>query len=157
MNASHVLHLEPAWRDKSDFIIDAKLEDGMPRAWEQLWAKQIGPRQFEICCIPFFLYDLGLGDLVETGPPGDEEYVMRRLIRSAGHQTFRVWFKGTPDPTVRQEVLSELGRLGCLLEWSSENLLAIDAATNEIAKSLGGFLSARHQASRLVYEAARLE
>jgi hypothetical protein len=33
---------------------------------EQLWARQVGDRRFEICCIPFFVYDMALGDVVET-------------------------------------------------------------------------------------------
>lgn len=155
MNDTHVLHLEPAWRDKSDYIIDAKLEDGMPRRWEQLWVRQVAARQFEICCIPFFLYDLGLGDLVETGPSGEDEYVVKRLVRSAGHHTFRVWFKGSSERAARQAVLSEVGRVGCLFEWSSENLLAIDAATDEDAVSIADFLSARERLGHLVYEEGR--
>jgi hypothetical protein len=32
---------------------------------EQLWARQVGDRHFELCCIPYFVYDLALGDVVE--------------------------------------------------------------------------------------------
>jgi hypothetical protein len=42
-----------------------------------LWARQVGDRRFEICCIPFFLYDVALGDVVET----DENYSLVRVVR----------------------------------------------------------------------------
>lgn len=46
---------------------------------EQLFARQLGPHRFELCCIPFFTYVLSLGDIVET----DESYnVIRVAARS---------------------------------------------------------------------------
>lgn len=46
-------------------------EKDRPRRFEQLFAKQIGDDRFEICCTPFFLFDVALGDIVVTSPKGD--------------------------------------------------------------------------------------
>lgn len=47
------IHAEPAWRERSNLIINAPLPEA--GRFEQLWTKQVGENQFEICCIPFFL------------------------------------------------------------------------------------------------------
>src|SRR5437016_12137654 len=65
-----VIHPEPVWRERADFIISAPLllEEG--RA-EQLSAWHEEDHLFEICCIPFFVFDVALGDVVETNARHD--------------------------------------------------------------------------------------
>jgi hypothetical protein len=99
------------WRDRANFVIGAQLrEEG--RA-EQLWARQVSDQRFEICCIPFFVYDVALGHVVETDANDDLAGVVERSVRSV----FRLWFGEAFHP--RQEVADELAELGALHEWSS--------------------------------------
>lgn len=69
------------------------IEDG--DAFEQLWTEQVGEDLFEICCIPFFAYDLTLGDLVradtETG------YVIQSVQQRSGNGVARVAIKRHED------------------------------------------------------------
>lgn len=149
------VHLSPVWRDKADFVIQGIVEDDSPsEEREQLWARQVSEDRFEICCIPFFAYDLALGDIVETGLEGDVRYVVQRVVQPSGHYTFRVYFKDRSRPTLRGEVLDEMERLGCLVEWSSEDMLAIDAPP-DIAQTVADFLYERHLLGYLEYETGR--
>lgn len=122
------LHPEPVWRERSNFVIAAEVPDGGDTETEQLWARQIDEHRFEICCIPFFVFDLALGDVVET----DGDYLVRRVVESSGRYVFRVWFGESFHP--RDDLAEELTRLGELLEWSSVNLLAVDAADEAHAR-----------------------
>ena len=115
---SEAVHQDPAWWDRSNFIIAAPVSDGGDIKTEQLWARKDDKGGFEVCCIPFFAYDLALGDVVEA----DAEYLVRRVIRPSGRFVFRVWFGESFQP--RDEVADELKALGSLIEWSSRNLLA---------------------------------
>jgi hypothetical protein len=45
-----VQHETPVWRERANFIIGAALD--APGKWEQLWARQVSPNRFELCCIP---------------------------------------------------------------------------------------------------------
>ena len=55
------IHLEPAWRARANFIIAAEIGGTALRPErEQLWARQTDEFCFELCCIPFFVYDLAL-------------------------------------------------------------------------------------------------
>jgi hypothetical protein len=141
------VHDAPAWRDRSNFVIGAPLAD--EGRSEQLWARQTGHRQFELCCIPFFLYDVALGDVVET----DDNYDFLRVIEPSGRFVFRVWFGEGFRP--RHDVASELTELGALVEWSSANLLAIDAEDEAHARTLAGYLEEQERAGRFVYETGR--
>jgi hypothetical protein len=153
------VHLNPVWRERADFIIGAKCstkEGSATREWEQLWSRQLADNRFEICCIPFFVYDLALGDEVETGP--DEwgrPYMVQRVIKPSGHYTFRVWFGDSPTPSIRDEVCAEIERLGCLMEWYSINLIAIDAASDGQAQVVADLLWQREQLEHLIYETGR--
>jgi hypothetical protein len=141
------VHEAPVWRDQANFIIGAPLpEEG--RA-EQLWARQLGYERFEICCIPFFVYDLALGDVVET----DANHDIARVIERSGRFVFRVWFGEAFHP--RQGVADELAELGALLEWSSPNLLAVDAADEAHAQVIVHYLAEQERAGRLMYETGR--
>jgi len=142
------VHPEPVWRDRSNFVIGARLPE--PGRTEQLWARQLGERRFEVCCIPFFLYDVALGDVVET----DENYDFVRVVRPSGRYVFRVWFG---DSTYSKDRVADgLTKLGALLEWSSANLLAVDAADDEQAKAVADFLQDHEDRQHLVYETGRL-
>ncbi len=147
--ASEAVHRDPVWRQRSNFIIFAEIPNNGDTKTEQLWARQIGSDRFEICCIPFFLYDLSLGDVVGT----DDDYMVRRVIERSGRYVFRVWFgesSGSSD-----EILEEIKALGALTEWSSPNLLAIDAMDQEQAKVIASYLARREREKRLMYETGR--
>lgn len=146
------VHQIPAWKEQANFIVRANIsEDGGRRKWEQLWTRQINDFRFELCCIPFFIYDLALGDEIET----DSQYVLQRVVKPSGHYTFRAWFGESADLNVRDEVIQMMQHLGCALEWSSENLVAIDAGTDALARDVADFLYGYERLSRLVYETGR--
>src|SRR5205807_8144309 len=109
------------------------------------WARQIDEHRFEICCIPFFVYDLALGDVVET----DDDHVVQRVVESSGRYVFRVWFGESFHP--RDEIAAELEAMGSLLEWSSRNLLAVDAADEEHARNVADFLADCEHRKQLIY------
>jgi hypothetical protein len=75
-------------------------------------------------------------------------------VKDAGHHTFRVWFGETADPTIREEVMDEVERSGWLLEWSSENLLAISVEASRASK-VADYLYQQQRLSRLIYETGR--
>jgi Domain of unknown function (DUF4265) len=144
------VHSEPVWRERSNFIIMSAIDPvDADVASEQLWARKVDDLRFEICCIPFFVYDLALGDVVDT----DANYAVKRVVAPSGRFVFRVWFGESFHP--RDEVAEELKALGSLVEWSSPNLLAVDATDKEHAQRVADFLAEREKAGHLVYETGR--
>ncbi|UQX88706.1 DUF4265 domain-containing protein [Jatrophihabitans telluris] len=148
--AREATHSQPVWRERSNFIIATSIDSGNTDVQtEQLWARKIDERHFELCCIPFFAYDLSLGDVVET----DDGYMTRRVSTPSGRYVFRVWFGESFHP--REEVAAELESLGALVEWSSTNLVAVDARDAAHAKELAAYLQAQEDAGRLMYETGK--
>lgn len=143
------IHENPAWRKEANFIIHAEIEQGR---FEQIWARRLSEDRFRICCIPFFVYDLALGDEVETSPRGGMRYNLQRVVKPSTHYTFRVWFGQATDPMIRQEVASEARQLGCLFEWFSSNLMALDAPDHALAQRLASFLQGEQDRGQLTYE-----
>jgi len=152
VSGDFLTHADPVWRDRSNFIIHAELPERDGRL-EQLWVRQISESTFEVCCIPFFLFDVALGDVVETAPRGEREYVLDRVVERSGRYVFRVWFGESFHP--RDEIAEELTRLGALIEWSSVNLLAVDATDAEHAQKVADFLQERTDLGQLIYETGR--
>ena len=139
-----IVHNNPVWREKANFIVGASLpEDDRT---EQLWARQLGERHFQVCCVPFFVYDVALGDVVET----DANYDVERVVERSGRFVFRVWFGESFHP--RQEIADELERLGALLEWSSTNLIAVDARDENAAQLIANYLDQQERVGRLTFE-----
>lgn len=145
------VHRDPIWRDRSDFIIATKIEPGDTEiTTEQLWARKVDAYHFELCCIPFFAYDLALGDVVEV----EADYLVRRVTRPSGRYVFRVHF----DPLnygYRDEVVMGLTEHGALVEWSSPSMFAVDARDAAHGQGVAGFLSKHEQESHLIYETGK--
>lgn len=149
-----VLHPDPVWRERANFIIHAELpEKDRPKRFEQLWARELDGHQFEVCCIPFFVFDVALGDVVITSPKDGRRYVVAKVIQPSGRYVFRVWFGQSFQP--RDEVVHEVEALGSLIEWSSQNLLAVDAADKLHAHLIADLLMKHEKAGHLVYETGR--
>jgi hypothetical protein len=144
------VHPEPVWRDRANFVIASAVDpSGTDVATEQLWVRKIGARCFELCCIPFFVYDLALGDVVET----DDNYLVQRVVTHSGRYTFRVSFGHSRQ--WREEVIAQLEELGSMLEWSSVNMVAVDAVDKQHAQRIADFLHGREQRGDLIYETGR--
>jgi hypothetical protein len=152
MTENEVVHETPAWYDKADFIIGADVDGGSSALTrEQLWAKKVDESTFMICCIPFFLYDLALGDVVTTKTSQSFTYMVDRLVQSAGRYTFRAWFL---DKNYREAVAEHLVGMGCLIEWRfcGGNLLAIDSESYATAKPVADYLFGKQKDGILNYE-----
>lgn len=143
-------HSEPVWRDRADFIIAATVRpsDGQVTT-EQLWVRRVAGKRFELCCIPFVVYNLALGDIVET----TDDLVVDRVAEPSGHFVFRVFFPHSDSP--RGATFSALTALDALTEWSSPSLLAVDASNETRAKAIANFLQQAEDHGHLMYETGR--
>lgn len=149
--AREAVHRDPVWRERSNFIIATAIDSANTDiSTEQLWARKIDDRHFEICCIPFFAYDLALGDVVET----DGDFLVRKVSTRSGRYVFRVYFGRSAHP--REEITEGLESLGALLERSSANLLAVDARDQAHAEVIANYLQEREDLGQLMYETGRM-
>jgi len=131
-----VAHKHPVWRDRatSVFHMLAGVHGGRSR-WEQLWWRRTARGRFTLCCIPFLIDDLALGDEVETNAC----HIVRRIVRRSGQVTFRVRID-RHDPWVRDQVLKASEVFEPLAEWSAPNLLALSVHESR-ARPLGDRLA----------------
>lgn len=151
MVACEAVHRDPIWRDRSDFIIATEIDPGGTGiATEQLWARKVDGRRFELCCIPFFAYDLALGDLVEV----DADYLVRQVTKPSGRYVFRVHFERA-NYGFRDGVVLGLTERGALVEWSSPSMFTIDARDGTHAQEIADYLQVEENRGRLVYEAGK--
>ena len=146
-------HTNPVCGNQANFLIGATSppppKDPSLKAWEQLWSKQISQYRFQICCIPFFAYNLSLGDEVET----DLDFMVTRVIKLSGHFTFRVWF--SPD-TPKEHLLDSISEMNCLMEAYSSNLVSIDAENARIAQRVANILAEAQKKGEIVYETGKI-
>ena len=140
-------HAEPVWRSLADFIIFANVDGDK----EQLWAKQLSENTFRICCIPFFVYNISLGDVVET----DANYCFTRVIEHSGRFVFRAWML-SESRTFGSLFVKRLEEFGALVEVSSKRLVAIDAMTDQMARDISAWLAELEQSQHIQYETGQL-
>lgn len=67
-----------------------------------------------MCCIPFALYDVALGDVVRARPEDTRKYVVKEVVKSSGRYVFRVWFGESFQP--RGDIAHGLEVLGALTD-----------------------------------------
>lgn len=151
-------HREPAWCDRGDGTITAKTRTGLPGVpprEERLWARKLTDGRFEVCCIPFFAYDVALGDEVEVELDSQGRYMLRRIAKRSGHSTLRVKLSDRAHAAPQPEVSETLLGFGCLLEWYSEDLVAIDVAPDVPSGATFSFLLKEESLGRLQFEISR--
>jgi hypothetical protein len=143
------VHLWPTWGEKANFIIMAKIQnESTDYTQEQLWVRRISNHIFELCCIPFFVYDLDLGDIVET----DNNYLLSKVISRSGRYTFRIWLGETKSKSILESVLNELINMKCTVEKSSKNLFAISTPSLDVAEKIGAYLEQLETSGLLQFE-----
>jgi hypothetical protein len=143
-------HDLPVWRSRANFLIMADLTPhGMSGKLEQLWARRIGDRAFEICCIPFFTYGIALGDSVETN--GD--YRVLGIVNKGGHRNLRVAIvKGAQTEQLHEAIHGWLDSAGFLYEWRGGGYAAVDLSFAHQEDALIDFIRAWAESGQLQYE-----
>jgi hypothetical protein len=136
MSANVAVHANPVWRSKANFIIRARVTDVSTEGdFEQLWTRRIDEDRFEVCCIPFFLYGISLGDVVRAG--ASDGYVMRSVIGRSGNGVARVAIKPDADVSlVHGQIHDVLRQLEYWHEWFAEGYVAINLDSDKIHDEL---------------------
>lgn len=118
-------HPNPVSRPVPSFMVRAALESvGEGEGFEQLWTKRVGDDLFELCCIPFFAYNLALGDVVRA--EGSSGYVIDGVERRSGNGVVRVAITRREDVDgVHRKLHQLLGRLGYLSEWYAPGYVTV--------------------------------
>ncbi len=105
-------------------------ETGYPPCdWEGLWATARENGTYEIDNAPFYVRDIGLGDIVSVTEEDGELY-FRQLLKASSNTTVRVFVR---DASKVQEIRNDLGQIGCDSELSDSPrmfALVIPASTH---------------------------
>ncbi len=153
MKSTIAVHRNPIWRSEANHFIFAEARVGdSPPEWEQLWSRQTKPGNFILCCIPYFTYDLALGDEVEASLNNSDRLAVTRVVKRSDHWTLRLWFGYHESSNIRA-VLAEIARVpGCLLEAYTAQYIAADAASFEVAERLVERLTELQNLGKLTFE-----
>lgn len=146
-------HSFPIWRDRADFLIHAEVPD-VENTWEQLWCRRVTDVTFEICCVPFFIYDVSLGDIVEctVSEAADGTYseaTLQSVVTRSGRGVVRVYSR---QPDVLMSTLQEVQSLPAVVEWSTPRFAAISCEDKETVSTLTGWLADLEVRGLLEYE-----
>ncbi|WP_326566213.1 DUF4265 domain-containing protein [Amycolatopsis rhabdoformis] len=146
-----IVHESPVGRGDSDCIARADLAPfGFEGEVEQLWLKRLEDGLFEVCCIPFRVYGISLGDIVALSPDGT---TVARVVGKSGRRVLRVFLLETPGfSSVAREFEAEISRLGLLREWSGDRHAAVDVPIGVEVAGIIGLLEREEAASRVFWE-----
>ncbi len=124
------IHHHPVWRDRADAIVNAVIEHDKPGDMqESLWVRKLADDRYEICCIPFFIHDLALGDEVETALDEAGKLLLRTVVGRSGNQTFWLWFNEPYDRELWDKAYERAAGAGCPVEGYHAGLIAFSAAS----------------------------
>lgn len=120
-----IVHESPALRGDSNYIARADLAPfGLEGEVEQLWLRKLEDGSFKICCIPFRVYGVALGDIVSLSSDGT---MVARLIHASGRRVLRILLMANPDAArLAREIEDEVLSLGLMSEWSGDRHASID-------------------------------
>jgi len=118
-------HSDPVSRPVPSVMLRVALENvAAGDDFEQLWTKRVGEGLFELCCIPFFAYDMALGDVLSADPKSG--YVVQGVVRRSGNGVVRVAVKRSEDVDQLHVTLHDLlGGLQYLCEWYAPGYVAV--------------------------------
>lgn len=145
-------HDEPAARSRTNYILRLSLAaDGLPGRYEQVWTRTEDKVSFELCCIPFFTYDISLGDVIRT-TTDDGEY---EIVSKGGHRTIRFAIQ---DEKFRHEghesLHASIASAGCLAEFRGHmrGYGAIDIVDEHQSETVRALLTPLAEQGLLMWE-----
>src|SRR5438874_197376 len=84
---SYIVHESPVWRPENSYMAVVDLAPfGFDNEQEQIWLRPLSEDQFEVCCIPFRVYGMALGDVVRL----KRGRFIESVIAPSGRLVFRV-------------------------------------------------------------------
>lgn len=149
------------WRD-GQFVVSQEAEradrtvwvafdtEGDDASWEGLLATAGDDGKVTVQSVPYFVYDLALGDEVSTVASAEGPLVAVEPTRRSGMLTFRVVFGGSDDDRW-QQLMRDLEPWSCWFDVRSPRFVAI-AASPEHAQAVADYLHSREQRGELQYE-----
>lgn len=147
MNDFHVIHAMSPWLGDADVVVSAPTEAG---GVEYLPAKRLDVNAFKICCVPFEVYDIDQGDVVECTSEG----LVRRMISKSGSVGFR--FRSDQSHEAVREIVHAIREVGCEVEFAADgSVVAVNVPLRVSASHVSGLLLAFEEAGLLEYETVR--
>lgn len=156
-----------AWRAGRYVVLpDAELEDctvwvGAREAtdglvtWEGLLARRLAPDRARVCAVPFWVYDLNLGDEVTLMASAEGAQVVTGVAVDAGNFTFRVVFTDGDDNDRRwHQLMVDLEAFECWFDVRATGFVALSAPAAH-AEAVAGYLQAREDLGELRFETGR--
>ncbi len=146
-----IVHESPARRSKSNYIARVDLSPfGFDGEMEQLWLERLDGESFELCCIPFRVYGMALGDLVSVSGDGT---TVTGVIRRSGGRVLRVLLvPGEALKAGSNEIKREVEKLGLISEWSGDRHVAVDVPSVADISSLIGVVERGEAESIMFWE-----
>jgi hypothetical protein len=133
----------------------AKVGAGGDVFWEGLLAKRTGSDRARVCGVPFWVYDVNLGDEVSLVDSAEGAPVADGIVIDAGNFTFRIIFHEADASDGRwQELMVEFERYDCWFDVHSPGLVGVSAPQGH-ARSVADLLSAKERSGELQYETGR--
>ncbi|MFC8076348.1 DUF4265 domain-containing protein [Streptomyces sp. NPDC057307] len=125
---SFIVHDEPAVRPDPAYIAMVDLSPfGFRDQMEQIWLRPLGDGRYEVCCLPFRVYGLAMGDIVSLDV---EAKVISEVVQASGNRIFRIFFPPSAPPgrflAAKESVISAVRDVGLKMEWSGDRHVAID-------------------------------
>jgi hypothetical protein len=133
-----------------------------PAKSETLWAIPLGPSQFCLDNIPFFVSGVSCFDVVEARMEESGHLKYQRLLKPGGHSTIRVIFYdretyGPSLPERVQELRNKLHLVGCRSELSHiQGLISVDVPPVTTLADVRSLLEAGTARGEWDYEEATL-
>jgi hypothetical protein len=110
---------------------------------EILWANEITSLRFEIDNIPYFAYELSLGDIVEAKSNDSGVLTFTRTLIKKGNHTIRLLFKKSADTPKAKKLLGSLVEMGCGFEGAKRRLVAVNVPSSVLLNDVVEMLNKR--------------
>jgi hypothetical protein len=138
-------HALSPWLEVADDYVMAPVDGGH----ETLPVRSLGDGRYEVCCVPFFVYDVDKGDVVTR----DADSVFQGVSWKSGDVGFR--FRSEADHETIAEVVEVLERAGAIVEFDPSGRVVCVNAADTIASTISGMLLSLEEQDVLEYETVR--
>jgi hypothetical protein len=124
---------------------------------ESLWVVKVRAKQYRVAAIPFYAYNISLGDIVLCEP--DEDGVglfIQHVIKKSGNRTVRVAFKASEGGNHPEalKLVTFLKEHGFRWDYNQVRLFSINIRSDEDYEKLKARLSEVPESAQMIWEDA---
>jgi hypothetical protein len=125
------------------------------RHMESIWVRKVRGKLYEVMAVPFFAYNISLGDIVSCSTDDDGEGLfIDKVVKKSGNRTVRVAFKSPEggNHVEARKLVDYFKKAGLKWDYNGIRVFSVNISTDDQYRKLVARLNRIPKTAQMIWE-----